>query len=95
LKAVGYSDNFVMVLVLLESMVIALIGGVIGLLLAKGFTVLPANVNPIRSFFPLLYLSGAMFAAGLGAALSVGLVSGFLPALGAMRLRVVDALRRV
>jgi putative ABC transport system permease protein len=95
LKAVGYSDFFVLVLVLLESAVIALIGGALGLLLAKGFTLLPANVNPIRSFLPLLYLSGGMFTVGVGAALGVGLVSGVLPAMSAMRLRVVDALRRV
>ncbi len=95
LKAVGYSDVFVLILVLLESAVIAVIGGALGLLLAKGFTLLPANVNPIRSFLPLLYLSGGMFAIGVATALAVGLVSGLLPALGAMRLRVVDALRRV
>jgi putative ABC transport system permease protein len=95
LKAVGYSDLFVLLLVLLESAVIAVIGGVIGLTLAKGFTLLPANVNPIRSFLPLLYLSGGMFTVGMATTLGVGVVSGFLPALGAMRLRVVDALRRV
>ena len=95
LKAVGYSDRFVLLLVLFESMVIAAFGGVLGLLAAKGFTLLPANVNPIRSFFPLLYLSTGMFAVGVTAALTVGLVSGVLPAFGAMRLRVVDALRRV
>ncbi|HKV93973.1 MAG TPA: FtsX-like permease family protein [Candidatus Angelobacter sp.] len=95
LKAVGYSDRFVLFLVLSEAALIALVGGVFGLALAKGFTLLPANVNPVRTFLPLLYLSGGVFAIGIAAALSVGLVSGFLPALGAMRLRVVDALRRV
>lgn len=95
LKAVGYSDRFVLFLVLGEAALIAVVGGVFGLALAKGFTLLPANVNPVRTFLPLLYLSGGVFAIGIGAALSVGLVSGFLPALGAMRLRVVDALRRV
>lgn len=95
LKAVGYSDRFVLFLVLSEAALIAIVGGVFGLALAKGFTLLPANVNPVRTFLPLLYLSGGVFAIGIGAALSVGLLSGFLPALGAMRLRVVDALRRV
>ena len=95
LKAVGYSDRFVLFLVLAESAVIALIGGVIGLALAKGFTLIPANVNPIRAFLPLLYLSGATFAFGVAVALLVAMASGFAPALGAMRLRVVDALRRV
>ncbi len=95
LKAVGYSDRFVLFLVLAESAVIALIGGVIGLALAKGFTLIPANVNPIRAFLPLLYLSSATFVFGVAVALLVAVVSGLFPALGAMRLRVVDALRRV
>jgi len=95
LKAVGYSDRFVLMLVLGESALIALIGGVIGLALAKGFTLIPANVNPIRAFLPLLYFSGANFGFGVLVALLVGTISGFVPALGAMRLRVVDALRRV
>jgi ABC-type antimicrobial peptide transport system permease subunit len=43
----------------------------------------------------VLYLSTAMFAVGVSTAISVGLISGLVPALGAMRLRVVDALRRV
>jgi putative ABC transport system permease protein len=95
LKAVGYSDRFVLFLVLSEAALIAIVGGVFGLALAKGFTLLPANVNPVRTFLPLLYLSGGVFAVGIVAALFVGLLSGLLPALGAMRLRVVDALRRV
>ncbi|HEU4416254.1 MAG TPA: FtsX-like permease family protein [Candidatus Angelobacter sp.] len=95
LKAVGYSDKFVLALVLFESCIIALIGGALGLVVAKAFTLLPANVNPVRSFLPLLFLSGGMFAAGVGVAVVVGFVSGLLPAMGAMRLRVVDALRRV
>jgi ABC-type antimicrobial peptide transport system permease subunit len=32
---------------------------------------------------------------GFALALTVGLISGIIPAVGAMRLRVVDALRRV
>lgn len=95
LKAVGYSDKFVMFLVLCESALIALIGGTFGLLLAKGFTLLPANVNPIRQFLPLMYLSTEIFLVGVGVALLVGAVSGLLPSITAMRLRVIDALRRV
>jgi hypothetical protein len=36
-----------------------------------------------------------MLSFGLGFALLVGAASGLLPGIGAMRLRVVDALRRV
>lgn len=92
LKAVGYSDRFTLFLVLTESLVIAAVGGTLGLLLAKGLTLLG---DPTHGLLPLFYLPLSIIPAGLGVALLVGIVSGLLPAIGAMRLRVVDALRRV
>jgi ABC-type antimicrobial peptide transport system permease subunit len=44
---------------------------------------------------PNLILSPSILGLGMGMALFVGLLSGLLPGLGAMRLRVVNALRRV
>jgi putative ABC transport system permease protein len=92
LKAVGYSDRFVLGLVLVESLFIAAIGGAVGLLLAKGFTLLG---DPTHGILPYFYLPARAMFVGLGAALLVGIASGILPAVGAMRLRVVNALRRV
>lgn len=92
LKAVGYSDMFVLVLVLMESLVIAGVGGSLGLLLAKGLTLLG---DPTHGLLPYFYLPTRAMVAGLGMALLVGIISGILPAIGAMRLRVVNALRRV
>jgi hypothetical protein len=43
----------------------------------------------------LFYLPGVAIAAGMGVTLLVGMASGIVPAIGAMRLRVVNALRRV
>jgi putative ABC transport system permease protein len=92
LKAVGYSDRFVMMFVLAESLVIALIGGGLGLLVVK---VLTMFWNPLPGVMQIFYLSPEAIAAGLLLTLAVGAVSGLIPAIGAMRLRVVDALRRV
>ncbi|MFY9531759.1 MAG: FtsX-like permease family protein [Candidatus Acidiferrales bacterium] len=92
LKAVGFSDRFVLLLVLAESLVIAAIGGALGLGLAKLFTL---GGDPTRGLLPFFYLPGEMMVVGLALALAVGAASGLLPAIGAMRLRVVDALRRV
>jgi putative ABC transport system permease protein len=92
LKAVGFSDRFVLLFVLTESLVIALIGGGLGLALAKLFTL---GGDPTRGLLPFFYLSGREILAGLALALLVGAASGILPAVGAMRLRVVDAMRRV
>jgi putative ABC transport system permease protein len=90
LKAVGYSDGFVLGLVLAESVLIAAAGGAIGLWLARGM----AGQDITSGILPM-YLSGATLAAGVAVALGTGLLAGLLPAVSAMRMSVVDALRRV
>jgi putative ABC transport system permease protein len=92
LKAVGYSDRFVLLFVIFESLLIALIGGAIGLGLAKLFTL---GGDPTRGLLPFFFLPLPAVFAGLALTLLVGMISGLIPAIGAMRLRVVDALRRV
>ena len=92
LKAVGYSDRFVLLFVLFESLLIAVIGGALGLGLAKLFTL---GGDPTRGLLPFFFLPGKAILVGLGVTLAVGAASGVIPAIGAMRLRVVDALRRV
>jgi ABC-type antimicrobial peptide transport system permease subunit len=42
-----------------------------------------------------MYLPGSALATGAALAVGTGLLAGLLPALGAMRLSVVDALRRI
>jgi len=91
LKAVGFSNKFVMFLVLAESLVVALIGGSIGLGLAKLFS-LRGDPTHLLGYFNLP-LSGVI--AGIFVTLAVGIVSAFLPALSAMRLTVIDGLRRI
>jgi putative ABC transport system permease protein len=90
LKAVGYSDRFVLVLVLAESLLIAGVGGALGLWLARG-----AVEQDITRGILAMYLPGSALAAGVAVALGTGLLAGLLPAVGAMRLSVVDALRRI
>jgi putative ABC transport system permease protein len=92
LKAVGFSDGFVMFLVLAESILLAAIGGGFGLLLGK---LLAANGDPTGGLLPIFFLPPRAIVTGIVVALSVGLVAGIIPAINAMRLRVVDALRRV
>ncbi len=92
LKAVGFSDVFVLLLVLAESLIVAVIGGALGLGLAKLFTL---SGDPTHGLLPFFYLPGRAVVTGLAAALTVGVIAGILPAVSAMRLRVVDALRKV
>jgi len=92
LKALGFSDTFVLVLVMVESLIIAFLGGGLGLGMAKVYTL---GGDPTGGMLPYFYLPAMAILYGIGIALLVGAVSGFLPAWSAMRLRVVDALRRV
>jgi putative ABC transport system permease protein len=90
LKAVGYSDRFVLGFVLVESVLIATLGGALGLWLAGVVVELDLTAGIIPLFLP----PGSM-AGGAAVAVGTGLLAGLLPALSAMRLSVVDALRRV
>ena len=92
-KAIGYSDLFILFFVLAESLAIALIGGVCGMLLAK--LIIPAMAKNLINLLPNLRLTTATLVYGLITAILVGILSGLLPGLSAMRLRVVNALRRV
>ena len=92
MKAVGFSDGFVLAMVIVESLVVAAIGGAVGLGLTKLLTL---RGDPTGGLLPFFYLSPEDALLGLLLALAVGLTASALPALSAARLRVVDALRRV
>ncbi|MGA2098295.1 MAG: FtsX-like permease family protein [Candidatus Acidiferrum sp.] len=93
LKAIGVTDRSVLFLVLGEAMMIALFGGFLGLLLA--WAAIPVLSVALNGLLPPLLLSKAMLSLGLVFAVFVGMVSGLIPGIGAMRMRVVNALRRV
>jgi putative ABC transport system permease protein len=93
LKAIGFKGGTVLLLVLTESLAIAFVGAVLGLALAT--LAIPALGAALNGLLPNLILSNSMIAAGIGFALATGVISGLLPGIGAMRLRVVDALRRI
>jgi putative ABC transport system permease protein len=93
LKAIGFKDRSVLFFVLAEALAIALVGGLLGLSLAT--LAIPVLSNALSGMLPNLILSKSALAAGIAFALAVGAASGLLPGIGAMRLRVVNALRRV
>jgi putative ABC transport system permease protein len=93
LKAIGFSDRAVLLFVLGESLVIALAGGLLGLGLA--LVMIPVLGRALNGLLPALFLAPSILMLGMATALLVGLLSGLLPGIGAMRMRVVSALRRV
>jgi putative ABC transport system permease protein len=91
LKALGFTDGRILALVLVESCLLASIGGGIGLAIAWWFTSLG---DPTQGFLPAFFITPRALAFGAALFLGLGFVAGIFPAVRAMRLRIVDALRR-
>jgi putative ABC transport system permease protein len=86
LKTLGFSDLSLLGLVLGESLALCLVAATIGLgLAALAFPLIRVGIGFDAQSAPVLL-------AGFGMAAALALVSGFAPALRAMRLSVVDAL---
>lgn len=92
LKTLGFTDAAVMLLVLTESLTYAVPGALIGLTLAKLFTL---QGDPTGGLLPFFYLDPERMLMGFGLTLIAGIAAGIIPAFLAMRLRIVEALRRV
>jgi putative ABC transport system permease protein len=91
LKTLGFTDGGTLWLVLAESVFVAVIGGGLGLLASW---IIISGGDPTGGFLPIFILPTRDVLIGAGLILALGLLAGLLPALGAMRLRIVDALRR-
>ena len=91
LKALGFTHQQVLGLVLAESCCLALAGGGAGLALAAA---LIAAGDPTRGALPVFYFPARDAVLGVGLAAALGVVSGAFPAWQAGRLRIAEALRR-
>jgi putative ABC transport system permease protein len=91
LKAMGFTNQRVLGLVLIESCVIAGVGGLIGLGLAWLMTL---GGSPVPNMLPVFYMPGRYLLIGVALIFVLGIVAGILPALHAMRLQIAAALRR-
>ena len=95
LKAIGFSRLKVLTMVLTESAVVALIGGVLGIAIGCGCLQLLHGIS--SQFFPIAVyeMAGRWLGYLVVAAAGIGIVSGLIPAVRAAQLSVVDGLRRV
>jgi putative ABC transport system permease protein len=91
LKTLGFSDPGILVLVLAESLFIVMVAGGLGLGLAW---LLVQQGDPTGGMLPVFTLPPRDIALGVGLMAAIGVLAGAVPALGAMRLRITDALRR-
>ena len=94
LKTLGFGNGRVLVLVMAESCLLALLGAALGLLFSWG-VLTPVVGTMLKQFLPSFYIPAWGILLGLAIALGLGLLTGLLPGIQAMRLRIVDALRKV
>ena len=92
LKAIGFTNTQVIVLVLAESCVLAVAGGILGLGLAW---LVASNGDPTGGMLPMFFIPPKDLVFGFGCSVALGFATGFFPALQAMRLQVAAALRRM
>jgi len=91
LKTLGFSNGLIITLVLLESTAIAVFGGAVGLGLAWLFV---QGGDPTGGLLPAFHLPAGDLTLGVVLVFALGATSGLLPAVQAMRLKIVDAMRR-
>ena len=92
LKTLGFSGESVLAMVLVESMLLLLIGGCIGLALAS--LIIPAVSAGSGGMLNLPSMGASSWVLGLVLMAAIGFAVGALPAWNAMRLNIVDALAR-
>lgn len=90
MKTLGFSSGRILRMVLGESLLLSFLGAILGMAVAAALmTAIGASgAGPPVSFPPIVFLWGALIA------LALGIVTGLPPALGAYRMRIVDAFGR-
>jgi putative ABC transport system permease protein len=91
LKTLGFQDAAILGFVLAESLFIVLLGGGLGLFLAW---LVVQGGDPTNGMLAIFVLPVRDIVLGVGLMVAVGLLAGAMPAVGAMRLKITDALRR-
>jgi ABC-type lipoprotein release transport system permease subunit len=96
LRALGFPRSSILTAFLVESLLLGLVGGVVGLVAASFMQVLSISTMNFQTFAELAFtfrLTPGIVVASLAFALAMGFVGGFLPAARAARMKIVDALR--
>jgi len=93
MRTLGFPARTIFLLVESEGLAISVIGGAIGIALARAFV--SSETLAVGGFVPPFGVSARNVVVGLLLSALIGILAGIVPAMMASRLRIVDALRRV
>ncbi len=96
LRALGFQRASILLAFLIESLALAAVGGIVGLIAASFLTAITVSTTNFQSFSELAFaftLTPGIVLSALIFSLVMGFVGGFLPAIKASRMKIVDALR--
>ena len=96
LRALGFQRSNILLAFLFESMLLALVGGLSGLFIASWLQALTISTMNFQSFSELAFsftLTPGIVIKTLIFSLVMGVIGGFLPAVKAARMKIVDSLR--
>jgi putative ABC transport system permease protein len=90
LKTIGFTTRQILGIILGESVIISVAGAALGLILAS---MLCTGVGKVMPAFQILRIQPVIVALSLALAAAIGVLSSIVPALGAARTPIIDAIR--
>ena len=93
LKTMGFGGWHILALILGESLVITLVGGILGIVLT--FPAAAVFSHELSNFFPIFNVETKTIYLDFAAALLVGIVAAVVPTRLTIRIRIADGLRRI
>lgn len=99
MRTLGFRRTHILGFVLSESVLMSLLGGIVGVFLAKYFFI-PGMVKgmettPMAPFLLNFKVTIQTLLAAFGISVGVGILAGFVPAIRSSQIRIVDGLRQV
>jgi putative ABC transport system permease protein len=99
MRTLGFRRSHILSFILSESVLMALLGGLLGVVLAKWF-IIPGMVKgmqttPMAPFLLNFRVGWEVLLAAFGISVGIGVLAGFVPAIRSSRIKIVDGLRQV
>ena len=98
IRALGFRRGQVLALVLSEAIVLAALGGLLGIAIGVPITkllVMGMSHTPVAPFAYNVKITAANLLNAFGASVAIGILAGFVPAIRSARISIVDGLRQV